>query len=456
MAWIASGASYAIVAASAVALAFWTARGLARIRENEAGIVIRKWSRRSLEPHQKVALHDEAGVQVDTLAPGWHWFYWSWKFAIRRVPQVYVPPGEIALVIANDGAPLAPGQLLGNAVECSDFQNGRAFLNKGGQQGRQRALLTSGRYRINTTLFTVITSEVAAQHGLAPNVLKVFTVPPDRIGVVTTAEGASLPEGDIAAPRIAGHDDYQNPQKFIEGGGFKGLQEAFLTAGAWTLNPWFASVELVPLTTIPVGTVGVIVSYVGRQSSRESAAGKHGHLVELGFKGVWRTPLFPGRRPINTFVMHVEIVPTHQITLDWSTDGTKPVTNYDSQLRALELTSKDGFTFDIAVTQVICIDGADAPKMISLIGSTLAEDRPPQTRGLRPEHGEAAKFDSIRNLITRVLKNLIDNHFRISAQNYVALDFLEHRGARRFGMVSSRGRRAPIGNQHTGGVEYQV
>jgi hypothetical protein len=68
--------------------------------------------------------------------------------------------------------------------------------------------------------------------------------------------------------------------------------------------------------------------------------------------------------------------------------------------------------------------------MISLIGSTLAEDRSPHLRSSRPQEGEAPKFDSIRNLITRVLKNLIDNHFRISAQNDLALDFLEHRGDR--------------------------
>jgi uncharacterized membrane protein YqiK len=276
----------------------------------------------------------------------------------------------------------------------------------------------------------VITSDVAGQHGIEPNALKVFTVPADRIGIVTTAEGASLPQGDIAAPRLRNHDDFQNPQKFIDSGGFKGLQEAFLTAGAWTLNPWFASVELVPLTTIPVGTVGVIVSYVGRQPAGSPGPGANGQLVEPGFKGVWRTPLFPGRHPINTFVMHVEIVPTHQITLDWSNDQTKPASNYDSQLRALELTSKDGFTFDVAVTQVICIDGGDAPKMISLIGSTLAEERPASTRSLRSHESEPPKFDSIRNFITRVLKNLIDNHFRISAQNYVTLDFLEHRGDR--------------------------
>ena len=55
----------------------WFTRGVVWVRENEVGIVIKKWSRRSLEPHQKVALQGEAGVQVDTLPPGWHWRYWA-------------------------------------------------------------------------------------------------------------------------------------------------------------------------------------------------------------------------------------------------------------------------------------------------------------------------------------------------------------------------------------------
>ena len=407
------------------AVAFAASRMLVvRIQEHEVGIVIKKWGNASLPAHRLVALNGEAGLQADTLAPGRHWFYWSPKYKILKVPTVWVPPGELALVIAEDGDRLPEGQLLGRVViECDQFQDARTFLLRGGQKGRQRAVLTTGRYRINTALFRVVTSRTATDHGLKPDDLRVYTVSADSIGIVTTSEGASLPPGDIAGPPIAGHEDFQNIQKFIEGGGYKGLQEAFLTAGAWNLNPWFVTVEQAPLTTIPTGTVGVVVSYVGKQVPEHIAGGQ---LVEPGYKGVWKTPLYPGRHPVNTKVMHVEIVPTHQITLDWSNDSAKPESNYDAQLHSLELLSKDGFAIEIAVTQVINIDGMNAAIMISRIGS-------PRARGLTPRIADSAggfKFDSIRNLVTRVLSPMIDNHFRHSAQHYEALDFLEHRSDR--------------------------
>src|SRR6266581_1229125 len=226
------------------AVAFAASRMLVlRIQEHEVGIVIKKWGNTSLPAHRLVALHGEAGLQAETLAPGRHWFYWSPKYKVLKVPTVWVPPGEIALVIAEDGDRLPEGQLLGTVIECDQFQDARTFLLRGGQKGRQRAVLTTGRYRVNTALFRVVTSGTATDYGLKPDDLWVYTVSADSIGIVTTSEGASLPPGDIAGPPIAGHEDFQNIQKFIEGGGYKGLQEAFLTAGAWNLNPWFVTLE---------------------------------------------------------------------------------------------------------------------------------------------------------------------------------------------------------------------
>src|SRR5437867_9633786 len=79
------------------AVAFAASRMLVvRIQEHEVGIVIKKWGNASLPAHRLVALHGEAGLQADTLAPGRHWFYWSPKYKILKVPSVWVPPGELA------------------------------------------------------------------------------------------------------------------------------------------------------------------------------------------------------------------------------------------------------------------------------------------------------------------------------------------------------------------------
>ena len=74
---------------------------------------------------------------------------------------------------------------------------------------------------------------------------------------------------------MAGHDSFQSAQAFIDGGGCRGLQEEVLLSGAWNLNPWFVAVELVPLIEIPIGYVGVVVSYVGGEHVDVSGDGVH-------------------------------------------------------------------------------------------------------------------------------------------------------------------------------------
>ena len=73
--------------------------------------------------------------------------------------MVVVPPGEIALVVAADGATIPPERILGREVACDHFQDAEAFLRNGGERGRQLAFLTAGTYRINPALFQVVTRQ---------------------------------------------------------------------------------------------------------------------------------------------------------------------------------------------------------------------------------------------------------------------------------------------------------
>src|SRR6185312_1995251 len=79
----------------------------------------------------------------------------------------------------------------------------------------------------------------------------------DQVGIVTTLDGRPIEQGEIAGPTIANHDNFQNAQAFLEGGGRRGLQEQILLSGNWNLNPWFVQVEQVPMLQIPIGHVGV-------------------------------------------------------------------------------------------------------------------------------------------------------------------------------------------------------
>jgi uncharacterized membrane protein YqiK len=380
--------------------------GLVVIGEREVGIVVKKFaiSGRGLPPGHLIALEGEAGYQADTLAPGWHWGYWPWQYSVRKESVTMVPQGEIALIVAADGGSIPPQRILGKIVACDNFQDARKFLKGGGEKGRQLGILTAGTYRINTALFTIITAANANHHGMKPEQLRLYSISPDKVGIVTTFDGISIEEGEIAGPVIPDHDNFQNAQKFINGGGRRGLQEQVLLSGSWNLNPWFVGVEQVAMTEIPIGYVGVVISYVGNaQEDVSGASFTHGNLVNPGHKGVWVTPLYPGKHPLNTRILKVELVPTTNIVLNWS--GRTERHSYDSKLSSLTVRSKDGFAFDLEIAQVIHVGALDAPKVISRVGA-------------------------MQNLVDHVLQPTVGNYFRNSAQAYTVLDFLTARSAR--------------------------
>src|SRR5215471_1316076 len=90
--------------------------GTVFIRERQVGIVIKKFGRRTLPPGRLIALAGEAGYQADTLAPGLHFGYFRWQYRILKVPVTIVPQGEIALVVAADGAAIPAERILGKVV----------------------------------------------------------------------------------------------------------------------------------------------------------------------------------------------------------------------------------------------------------------------------------------------------------------------------------------------------
>lgn len=380
------------------------ALGVVVIRENQIGLVIKKFSARSLPAGEMIALHGEAGYQADTLPPGVHFGYWLWQFKIGKAPMTVVPPGEIALVVAAAGTAIPAGRILGKVVECDNFQDARRFLSNGGEKGRQLGLLTAGTYRINPALFTVVTTGRADEHGVSSQQLQLTQIEADRVGIVTTLDGHPIEAEEIAGPVIPGHDNFQNAQRFLDGGGRRGLQEQILLSGTWNLNPWFVEVEQVPMLNIPIGYVGVVISFIGKAHEDVSGSDfKHGDLVNVGHKGVWVSPLYPGKHPINTRVMRVELVPTTNIVLNWA--QRTEAHNYDAKLSSITVRSRDGFAFNLDVSQIIHVGALDAPKVISRAGS-------------------------MQNLVDHVLQPIVGNYFRNSAQDYTVLDFLSARSRR--------------------------
>ena len=373
------------------------------IREYESGLVIKKFGK-PLPQGRLIAQDGEAGYQAELLPPGWHFGLWRWKYRVQRVQMVTVRPEEIALVVANDGEAIPSERILGQEVACDDFQDAKAFLANGGEKGRQLHFLTAGTYRINPALFHVVTTDNAEQFGMKPSQLTVYEVQPSKVGIVNVLDGRSIPSGDLAGPEVTGHDNFQRGQAFITAGGCRGLQEQVLLSGSWNLNPWFVQVEQVAMTEIPIGYVGVVVSYVGKEHLDLSGDDfTHGDLVERGRKGVWIEPLLPGKHPVNSKTMKVELVPTTNIVLNWAT--RTEAHHYDEKLQPITVRSKDGFSFTLDVSQIIHIGMKAAPRVISRVGS-------------------------MQNLVDHVLQPTVANYFRNSAQEVTVLEFLSARSQR--------------------------
>ncbi|MEI7424214.1 MAG: SPFH domain-containing protein [Prolixibacteraceae bacterium] len=376
----------------------WTFRlfGIWIIPEDKVGIVTKKFklfgANKILKEGEIFACNGESGIQAEVLKPGVYFWYWPWQYGIDIEPLLVIEKGQIGLVQAEGGKEIPVGRILARKVECQNFQDAKAFLTNGGQKGRQTQFLTAGTYRINHRLFKVTNFDIVR-------------ISPNAVGIITILDGEPLEQGSIAGPHILGHNNFQDPDAFLANGGRRGLQEQVVLSGSYNFNPWFVNVEEIPMTEIPISNAGVVVSYVGPEGIDVSGSDFiHGNIVEKGKKGVWKTTLDPGKYPINTKIMRVEVVPTFNIVLNWANARTE-AHNLDDKLCTITVRSKDGFKFNLDVSQIINISYTNAPMVI-------------------------ARFGSVKNLVSQVLEPTIGNYFRNSAQNSDVIDFLVTRSER--------------------------
>src|ERR1700758_4295377 len=131
--------------------------GIVYIPHTQVGIIEKIWSGKgSLREGQIIARSGEAGYQARFLRGGIHFGLYPWQYRIHKEPLVVVGEGKMAYVYARDGVPLEPVQTLGRNVDSNHFQDAIAFLESGGQRGRQRGILREGVYGINLELLVVI------------------------------------------------------------------------------------------------------------------------------------------------------------------------------------------------------------------------------------------------------------------------------------------------------------
>lgn len=370
--------------------------GMVIVPEDRIGLVTKKFvlfgEHKSLPDSRIIATKGEAGFQAQSLAPGLYWGMWIWQYSVDMTPFTIIPEGKIGLVLSKDGKEIPTGRILARKVESDNFQDAQAFLDNGGQKGRQTAFITTGSYRINTFLFEIIVVEQ----------IKIYE---NMIGVVTALDGEPIPVGQIAGKLTTDHNNFQDCDTFLLQGGNRGLQPNVMLAGSYYINTWAFQIEQNPMTDVPIGYVGVVISYVGEDGLDVTGEHfKHGNIVSKGQRGVWMEPLGPGKYALNKYTTKLESVPTTNLVLNWA-DARSESHNLDHNLSTITVRSKDGFPFNLDVSQIIHVPANEAPKVI-------------------------ARFGSMTNLVSQVLEPTIGNYFRNSAQESDVISFLSTRKER--------------------------
>jgi uncharacterized membrane protein YqiK len=370
--------------------------GMVIVPEDKIGLVTKKFvlfgADKSLPDSRIIATKGEAGFQAQTLAPGLYWGMWIWQYSVDMTAFTIIPEGKIGLVLSKDGQEIPTGRILARKVESDNFQDATAFLNNGGQKGRQSAFITTGSYRINTFLFEIVIAEQ----------IKIFE---NMVGIVTALDGDPIPQGQIAGKFVDGHNNFQDFDYFLEKGGNRGLQPQVMLAGSYYINTWAIQIEQNPMTDVPIGYVGVVISDIGEDGKDVTGdTFKHGNIVSKGQRGVWMEPFGPGKYALNKYTTKLEPVPTTNLVLNWA-NARSESHDLDKNLSTITVRSKDGFPFNLDVAQIIHVPANEAPKVI-------------------------ARFGSMTNLVSQVLEPTIGNYFRNSAQDSDVISFLSTRKER--------------------------
>ena len=350
----------------------------------------------------------QKGPQIEILPPGTYRIN-PVLFKVRKEAVISIDKGKIGLVSSVDGGPIVSGRLLAKEVDGhSNFENGEAFLNNGGQKGPQIDILLPGTYRINTDLFHVEVKDATI-------------IPANKVGLVTALDGEPLPEAEYVAKTVTGHSDFQDASKFLRAGGQRGPQFDVLKPGTYYINPMMLKVDLDDVAIVERGQVAVVVSNVGdepkqirklvedaakqenaeigseayRDIEKRFSVGIERYVVPKGYRGIQQEVAGPGIYYLNRRAFIAYVIDTTNITIDW--DDSK-----ETRFDPLKVVSRDGFEISVSVKVVIRVRPDQAPYLVAKIGS-------------------------IENLILHVIHPMIDSSFRNQASSTSAMNFMQDR-----------------------------
>ena len=190
-----------------------------------------------------------------------------------------------------------------------------------GQVGVQAATLVPGLYFRAPLIWNVAK-------------VPVIEVGPDNIATIEAIDGRPLQQGRRLGDEIESNQ-FQDGEKFLDGGGFKGPQVAFLRPGRYRINTRLFATTVQNATRISAGKVGLVTAEDGRplppkllvapQPDRAPTpafphARDHNYfqdgqafLASGGFRGPQVDTIQPGTYYVNPMLFTVGVVDTYEV-----------------------------------------------------------------------------------------------------------------------------------------------
>jgi regulator of protease activity HflC (stomatin/prohibitin superfamily) len=424
-----------------------------------------------------IALKREVGLQAGTKGPGFKILI-PFLYKTKKHPFRVIKDGKIGLVKALAGATIPSGRIFAKVVECSNFQDGEAFIKNGGEKGPQVQFLPPGQYMINPYLFEV--QEVDE-----------INIPKGQLATITATDGKPLDPGRLLGKRILSHESFSNGQLFLSNGGQKGPQIDVLQPGTHRINTWLFIHKIENATIVESKKVGLVTAKDGQPlpPTELIAASIEGHkdfqdAQEFLEKGGQRGPqldlLKPGTYYINSFMFDVEFanvseVQRGQVAVIISNVGDEhPSIKQLKEKEAENVEVNDSKTveerIDVGIERYVVPSGyrgiqqevagpgvyylntrAFIPHIVDTTNITIDWDEGDKTQfnplaivskdafemsvsvkviiRIRPDQAPymISKIGSIENLINHVIHPMIDSSFRNQSSATSAMNFMQDR-----------------------------
>jgi len=180
----------ALCVVALVVLIILTLITITSVGEKEVGIVSISLGD-NLPVGRVIAVNYEKGPQAWILGPGYHFFYWPWKYDIRKVDITQIPEGSVGIINAIDGKPLPPGQTFAPEWPQDKYEkmlDSQFFLTEGaGFKGPQTTVLPPGEYRLNTEHFKI-------------KIVPAMNIGVGEVGIIKSNVGTESETGTLTVP----------------------------------------------------------------------------------------------------------------------------------------------------------------------------------------------------------------------------------------------------------------